>query len=683
MSMDLIMSLLMETGSFDTDVKRSQNELVKLEKISKQLTKTLAEVNQASDSFIGPLQPGKMRPAIDGVENLNRAVQKSQSGFRASNQVIQQASYQVTDFVVQVSGGVSALRAFGQQAPQFLAAFGGTGALIGVFAALGSAIADVVMKSSDSQSMGDSFKKLEEASKGLKSSLEITGKIDLSSLGKNYREATDEGKKLIDANVRLSLLMLDMAKVDATIGFREGIKKSLDDIGFFAKAWNLVVNSAKYARGDVSPSETTQFADIKKITEEQAASIDKAQKSFGNAKISAADYINTLTGIAEQYKGKISPAFKEFIDDQVKYANQLQGIRDLEASAKAARDNNYQGLENNSKSIEQFISKVQELKAKLSELTYGKVDTSELAAFNDRYAAGAEKVSASQAEVLRGIYAQIDAQKQLNQDTADINSLMSSYDSYSQKLQKIYDDQLRIYDLRERGKISQEQETSLIAGTQQAIDTLNEKSMKLGMTMQQAFGSAIQQGVAGIVDVLFEADKSFAQFVDSFAKSIAKMIMQLMILKGIKMALSGTSVGDFLFGTTKADGGIFTPNGESKFANGGVFTNSIVTKPTAFAYGGAFGSQAGLMGEAGPEAIVPLKRSSTGKLGVGAAPSNVVINVTNEGGADGYRATATAQKNDNGIDIDIIVRKAVTSDLQRNGPMAQQMSNTFNLRRGA
>lgn len=674
----------METGSFDTDVKRSQNELVKLEKISKQLTKTFAEINQASDSFVGPLQPGKMRPAIDGVENLNRAVQKSQSGFRASNQVIQQASYQVTDFVVQVSGGVSALRAFGQQAPQFLAAFGGTGALIGVFAALGSAIADVAMKSSDSQSMGDSFKKLEEASKGLKSSLEITGKIDLSSLGKNYREATDEGKKLIDANVRLSLLMLDMAKVDATIGFREGIKKSLDDIGFFAKAWNLVVNSAKYARGDVSPSETTQFADIKKISEEQAAAIDKAQKSFGNAKISAADYINTLTGIAEQYKGKISPAFKEFIDDQVKYANQLQGIRDLEKSAKSARDNGYQGLEDNSKSIDKFISKIQELKAKLSELTYGKVDTSELAAFNDRYAAGAEKVSASQAEVLRGIYAQIDAQKQLNQDTADINSLMSAYDSYSQKLQKIYDDQLKIYDLRERGKISQEQEKDLIGGTQRAIDTLNEKSMKLGMTMQQAFGSAIQQGVAGIVDVLFEADKSFGQFVDNFAKSIAKMIMQLMILQGIKMALSGTSLGSFLFGTTKADGGVFTSAGESKFANGGVFTNSIVSKPTAFAYGGAFGGgNIGLMGEAGPEAIVPLKRSSSGKLGVASTPSNIVVNVMNEGAKDGYQATANVNKNESGFDIDILVRKAVTSDLRSNGPMAQAMTGTFGLRRSA
>ncbi|AQU83253.1 MULTISPECIES: tape measure protein [unclassified Halomonas] len=45
-----------------------------------------------------------------------------------------------------------------------------------------------------------------------------------------------------------------------------------------------------------------------------------------------------------------------------------------------------------------------------------------------------------------------------------------------------------------------------------------------------------------------------------------------------------------------------------RFAKGGVFTNSVVDEPTSFAMG--------LMGEAGPEAIMPLKRHSDGSLGV-------------------------------------------------------------------
>ena len=57
-------------------------------------------------------------------------------------------------------------------------------------------------------------------------------------------------------------------------------------------------------------------------------------------------------------------------------------------------------------------------------------------------------------------------------------------------------------------------------------------------------------------------------------------------------------------------------SGVQMFANGGAFTNSIVSAPTAF---GMAGGGAGVMGEAGPEAIMPLTRTSSGKLGVLAA----------------------------------------------------------------
>ena len=57
-------------------------------------------------------------------------------------------------------------------------------------------------------------------------------------------------------------------------------------------------------------------------------------------------------------------------------------------------------------------------------------------------------------------------------------------------------------------------------------------------------------------------------------------------------------------------------SGVQMFANGGAFTNSIVSTPTAF---GMEGGRTGVMGEAGPEAIMPLTRTSSGKLGVLAA----------------------------------------------------------------
>lgn len=72
-----------------------------------------------------------------------------------------------------------------------------------------------------------------------------------------------------------------------------------------------------------------------------------------------------------------------------------------------------------------------------------------------------------------------------------------------------------------------------------------------------------------------------------------------------------------------ADGGGFAQGRVMPFASGGV-----VSGPTAFAMrGGALG----LMGEAGPEAIMPLARGHDGKLGVRAAAGgavHVVMNIT-------------------------------------------------------
>ncbi len=62
----------------------------------------------------------------------------------------------------------------------------------------------------------------------------------------------------------------------------------------------------------------------------------------------------------------------------------------------------------------------------------------------------------------------------------------------------------------------------------------------------------------------------------------------------------------------QADGGAWA-NGVQFFANGAAFTNSIVSRPTAF---GMAGGRTGIMGEAGPEAILPLARNSDGSLGV-------------------------------------------------------------------
>ncbi|QYX56708.1 phage tail tape measure protein [Roseovarius sp. SCSIO 43702] len=88
--------------------------------------------------------------------------------------------------------------------------------------------------------------------------------------------------------------------------------------------------------------------------------------------------------------------------------------------------------------------------------------------------------------------------------------------------------------------------------------------------------------------------------------------------------LLAKGVGNLVGGLFKFEqGGSFAQGRVMPFANGGI-VNGPVTFPMR--------RGTGLMGEAGPEAIMPLARGPDGKLGVrsaaGAAPVNVVMNIS-------------------------------------------------------
>ncbi|EMD5240892.1 tail protein (tape measure) [Escherichia coli] len=83
---------------------------------------------------------GRLYDMKTGVENGA----KSTGNWKTS---MQQAGYQVQDFIVQVQGGQSALVAFSQQGSQLAGAFGPGGAVIGAIIALGSIIAGTLITS--------------------------------------------------------------------------------------------------------------------------------------------------------------------------------------------------------------------------------------------------------------------------------------------------------------------------------------------------------------------------------------------------------------------------------------------------------------------------------------------------------------------------------------------------------
>lgn len=136
-----------------------------------------------------------------------------------------------------------------------------------------------------------------------------------------------------------------------------------------------------------------------------------------------------------------------------------------------------------------------------------------------------------------------------------------------------------------------------------------------------AFAEDLRKGLNGAFrDVLIEG-ASLSDTLRNLARTMAEQGLNRALSPAIEAASNGIAdwVGDlFQF----AHGGVIEGGNRRAFASGG-----IVSGPVNFPMAHGIG----LMGEAGPEAIMPLRRGADGKLGVamegGSAPINVTVNI--------------------------------------------------------
>ena len=127
-----------------------------------------------------------------------------------------------------------------------------------------------------------------------------------------------------------------------------------------------------------------------------------------------------------------------------------------------------------------------------------------------------------------------------------------------------------------------------------------------------------------LVNFVMTGKLNFSDFARSLIADISRIIIRQKVMLPLLKGISGA----FNLGLTFAKGGVFNNGLVKEYAKGG-----IVTQPTLFKYAsGGFGNF-GLMGEAGAEAILPLKRGRSGNLGVEASggSTNIVVNVDASG----------------------------------------------------
>lgn len=145
------------------------------------------------------------------LKNSSDAGTKSGTGFRTS---IQQAGYQVQDFIVQVQGGQSALVAFSQQGSQLAGAFGAGGAVFGAVLALSTVLAGALMTALGNS--GNQMQKLEKAAEQLNKIVVINSQ-GVAALSNDYA-------RLAATNATLAAQLRDNAIQQYEIAVRDAGK---------------------------------------------------------------------------------------------------------------------------------------------------------------------------------------------------------------------------------------------------------------------------------------------------------------------------------------------------------------------------------------------------------------------------------------------------------------------------
>ncbi len=158
------------------------------------------------------------------------------------------------------------------------------------------------------------------------------------------------------------------------------------------------------------------------------------------------------------------------------------------------------------------------------------------------------------------------------------------------------------------GELGRMQQSLLFTGRE-----VNALSTSIGGGLRRAFDGLVFDGMK-LSDALRGVAQSMISGVYNVAMRPVQGALGDFVANGLNSALGGM--------LPFAQGGAFSQGRVMPFAKGGV-----VTAPTQFPMRGA----TGLMGEAGPEAIMPLTRGADGRLGVQAAgggrPVTVVMNI--------------------------------------------------------
>ena len=190
----------------------------------------------------------------------------------------------------------------------------------------------------------------------------------------------------------------------------------------------------------------------------------------------------------------------------------------------------------------------------------------------------------------------------------------------------------------------------------ETLQRIKDRNDEIAQSIGESFGSAM----TSIVDGTKSVKDAFKDMANEIIKELYRIFVVKQITGMIANVISPGAGDSYML----ARGGVLNNGQVVPYANGGV-----VGSPTTFPMAGG---RTGLMGEAGPEAIMPLKRGKNGKLGVQAegGSGDVIIHQNFNFTANGDESVKKiiAQQ---APAIANMTKKQILDDRRRGGQMKQ------------
>lgn len=227
-------------------------------------------------------------------------------------------------------------------------------------------------------------------------------------------------------------------------------------------------------------------------------------------------------------------------------------------------------------------------------------------------------------------------------------------------------------------QLSPDKQASIKQWTQEIADMTTEVEI-----LQNQFDFAKDSTKGFFSDLksgLMEGQSLWESFGNAVVNVLEKIIDKMLDV-GVDMLFAGFKGAGGWSSTSEGGFASFFSDMFSFNAKGGVYTNGVYNSPTLFKF--ANGGKFGVMGEAGPEAVMPLQRGPDGSLGVRADGINsnggdVVVNVINNSNA---QATVNQRQTSQGTEIDVMIDQMMAEKMVQPGTASNSALTVFNNRK--